>query len=159
MEKRKPKQEGIIEMKILCWVDPIMKKELIKEYLATELFWVNNLKDFASEIPTSDLIIMSAHLFNDFSTDPIIYKVSKVVHNFPEKVFHLFLYCERIDISNNLCCAMCAGVIGRNKNVIFHNIDEYYTNTIQYHIDFKLGYNTHGTAADTEQQKGNDCEQ
>jgi len=135
-------------MKILCWVDPIMKKELIKEYLATELFWVNNLKDFASEIPASDLIIMSAHLFNDLSTDPIVYKVSKVIHKFPEKLFHLFLYCERSRVEDNSCCAMCAGVIGRNKNVVFHNIDEYNTATIQQNIDFMLGYNIHGTTAD-----------
>ena len=135
-------------MKILCWVDPIMKKELIKEYLATELFWVNNLKDFASEIPASDLIIMSAHLFNDFSTDPIVYKVSKVIHKFPEKLFHLFLYCERIDISNNLCCAMCAGVIGKNKNVVINTIDEYNTDTIQQNIDFKLEYRASKMAAD-----------
>ena len=128
-------------MKILCWVDPIMKKELIKEYLATELFFVNNLKEFASEIPISDLIIISAHLFNDLSTDPIVYRTSKVVNKFPEKLFHIFLYSERSKVSDNSCCAMCAGVIGRNKNVVFHNIDKYYTNTIQHHIDFMIEYN------------------
>jgi catalase len=127
-------------MKILCWVYPIMEKEVMKEYLASNLSLVNNLEMFTSEIPSSDLIIISAHLFNDLSTDPIVYKTAKVIYSFPEKLFHLFLYNERSNVFDNSCCTMCAGVIGRNENVIFHNIDRYYTNTIQHHIDFMMKY-------------------